>query len=281
MWLHPRDRIVKRRVIPTRIEMLAELRVWGRAEDIAEHIAVADVNVQQGAVWGYNDGGPELEDWGGFHTLYHQVRSLSGHRAVGRGITQPSLLRIGGERIAAAAGGKQRQKPRQRVAMSDRAGTAKRRGGSGGGGDIGVSESAEYDALLNRPSVETVRGWMRELKSGELPTWNRGVEGVWLAYLTGFGTKHYKNRCAELYTCCIYSYCSSVVDVCESCDGLTCSQRGVPVPVTALMCGAAASQPSAHRCDLRGALGGTRRAEAQPPAPWHGRALCMTRAMNT
>lgn len=30
LWLHPSDRIVRRRVIPTRIEMLAEIRVWGR-----------------------------------------------------------------------------------------------------------------------------------------------------------------------------------------------------------------------------------------------------------
>ena len=73
VWLHPTDRIVKRRVIERRIEMLAEIRVWGRAEDVAERMAEADVNVQQGAIWGYNDGSQDLEDWGGYHTLYSQV----------------------------------------------------------------------------------------------------------------------------------------------------------------------------------------------------------------
>lgn len=50
--------------------------VWHRAEHIAEMLAFADVNVQQGAIWGYNDGEPELEEWGGFRTLYLQVGPL-------------------------------------------------------------------------------------------------------------------------------------------------------------------------------------------------------------
>ena len=183
VWLHPEDRIVHRRVIPTRIEMLAEIRVWGRAEHIAEMIAFADVNVQQGAVWGYNDGEPELEEWGGFRTLYLQMRTFRFHRVVGKGNTDPdSILKDGGEGIRAKArqeSGLSSAKPRSRDAPSP---------------------EPEHSELLKNPGVVKVRTWMQQLKHGVLPTWNRGLPAVWDAFTTGKGTRYYKEaRYAHKY----------------------------------------------------------------------------------
>ncbi len=44
-------------------------------------------------------------------------------------------------------------------------------------------------AFVARPSVEGVRTWMRGLKEGALPSWNRGVATLWRGYLSGYATK--------------------------------------------------------------------------------------------
>lgn len=171
VWLHPNDRIVRKKVIPTRIEMLAENRVWGRAEHIAEMIAFADVSAQQGAIWGYNDGEPELEEWGGYRTLYLQIRAIRSHRIVGKASTDPeSVLKAGGESVK----------------------RSKSRSGRGGVPDAEDSVNLDDPALLQNPGVEKVRTWMQQLKHGVLPTWNRGLPGVWESFMTGRGTRYYK-----------------------------------------------------------------------------------------
>jgi hypothetical protein len=203
LWLHPNDRIVRRRVIPTRIEMLAEERVWGRAEHIAEMLAFADVNVQQGAIWGYNDGEAELEEWGGFRTLYMQIRAIRRHRIVGRAVTDPdAVARDGGDVIASKASNRRRPKS-----------------STGGTPTLKMPAIPDDDpSLLSNPGVEAVRTWMRQLNHGVLPSWNRGLASVWDAFMTGRGTRYYKEArfvvaspvarslalCFSIPACCLY-----------------------------------------------------------------------------
>ena len=119
-----------------------------------------------------------------------QIRALSHGRSVGLHITDPhSVRRTGGARITITGSSASALSAAHSLVTSSTSSKGSRRSASAGTASTRSGASKDGPQCVARPGIDTIRTWMRELKQGELPTWNRGVEGMWYGFLTGYGTK--------------------------------------------------------------------------------------------